>query len=99
MFGVSSDLFDLFRGSDKFDDKVETGLRSFVQAAQSGDLDTVKALFESGGIDVDARMDSINALHAAVISQHHNIVEWLLNHGANVHDCNPASGRTVLHNA
>jgi hypothetical protein len=79
-------------------------IESFVAAAQQGDVFQMKLFAGNNAelwpsLDVRARPCELNALHAAVISQQHEAVQWLIEHDANVRDRNPSSGRIVLHNA
>ncbi len=69
------------------------------KAANSGDLEKVKAILDSG-VDVDAR-DSFGgtALHAAMFQDDMEIVRVLIDHGFDVNAQGSANGFTPLHDA
>jgi len=69
------------------------------KAANSGDLEKVKAILDSG-VDVDAR-DSFGgtALHAAMFQDDMEIVRTLIDHGFDVNAQGSSNGFTPLHDA
>ena len=81
------------------DSEKEQSVKKFIRAAQSGDLDSLKDLF-------DTEIDNVNvgnvhgesALHFACAFGHEACVEWLLDNGAVV-DRKSAGGATPLHMA
>ena len=70
---------------------------SIQSAADGGDTEAVKDFLE-GGIDVNANSKLGTALHRAVLRGHMDIVDLLINNGANV-NLKSESGDTALHYA
>ena len=69
----------------------------FIVSAQTGDLSSVRSFVDQhadGDIDNGhADHSGLNALHAAVIGQQHEVAAFLLAHGANVHSKTPTGRR------
>ncbi len=58
--------------------------RDYLRAAESGDLETVKAYLQSGKLDVDVRnADGETALYKAAVAGKLDVVNYLLKKGAN----------------
>jgi len=68
---------------------------SLIQAARRGDLSTIKSLIESEEVDVNQQIVGCTALHYAVFYNRKDIVDVLINAGANLDVQNP-SGVTPL---
>ncbi|MBI3852683.1 MAG: ankyrin repeat domain-containing protein [Verrucomicrobia bacterium] len=68
-------------------------------AAESGDLATVKGLLEKNPKLIGAKdWGNLTPLHLAVVHNHKDVAEFLLEHGANV-NARTSTGITPLHEA
>lgn len=81
--------------------------KAFIRAAQFGELDKVKELFEEG-VDIDARIDkeesgfkslSHTAITAAAQDSHTEIIEWLIENGANVNSTDSYGASAIVYAA
>jgi hypothetical protein len=64
----------------------------FILSAHIGDLDAVRSFLDHSEVTIDAGHSAHtgkNAVHAAVIGQQHQVLEFLLAHGADVHSMTP----------
>ncbi|KAI8489448.1 hypothetical protein Bbelb_328910 [Branchiostoma belcheri] len=70
--------------------------RSFIQAAEEGDLQTIRRCLEAG-VDPNWRSTCATPLHAAALYGRLQVVEELLQHGADPNSGFGWEGRTPLH--
>ncbi|CAG9939809.1 unnamed protein product [Clonostachys rosea f. rosea IK726] len=75
-------------------DQDEAGARPIVVAAKSGSVEIVRALVETGKVDLEAGGDMWTPLLVACQDGNHQMVKLLLEHGANIR--NPRTQQAAL---
>jgi ankyrin repeat protein len=84
---LMSCCFPCFRAAEGDEERSQ-----FIVSAQTGDLDAVRSFVDHSEVTIDvghSDHSGLNALHAAVIGQQHQVVAFLLAHGADVHSMTP----------
>lgn len=75
-----------------------TGRTALHFATLEGEVDIVEQIIKSGMVDIDAQDETGAAIHHAVLGGNHEVFDFLVANGANIHLISPNSF-TILHMA